>query len=146
MTNKKLTSKEIIANMESKSINEIQFKSPDLKHWCEQLLNDGCIIFTSDKSERKTYFNYIKDGKIAYCQLGTFCDIEISSQYEPTKYFGSGSRYAVNPTDLNQFYEAFHYVENYPFKINPRLKQYDGLESFFEISTNRILDYYFITL
>lgn len=139
--NKKITINEAqnyIDNMEVVNINTLSFTSEVLKESMEELLNNGFAIIISrvNWDKKVSYFKYVKDNKIAYCQT-SYGELTISSEYIPSPFNGSGMIYGA-PKGISCFYNAFNFgcgnrtdspkpYENlahyYAFPINRMLKQ-----------------------
>jgi len=85
-------------DVSSRRIDDIVFKSDDLRTLARTLLADGYDVITHIPSSpgKPGWIHYGKDGEIGYAQTGEFGGIEYSTVHKPCRECGTGYQVESN--------------------------------------------------
>jgi len=124
--------------MNKKKIEEIKWKSEEMKTFVKELLDNGFRVFTSENRqawEKTSYVHFEKNGNIGYCQLNVFGGFDFSTCHKPCRECGTGYRLnseGVNPTiewAESTFIDAPHWARSNARKA---IRKYNGVDDYVE--------------
>lgn len=116
-----------------------------------ELKQNGFRIFTSCDKEKISYFYFVKDDKIGYCQEEYFSGFDFSSVHKANRRTGTGYRIhseVMNPT-IKHCLDCFVSVPQWAIKKywgrntenRPTVEKYKDWEEYISSPVNQILKY-----